>query len=186
MDEKICEHVYEPAEDTFLLLNAALNEAEENDLILELGTGSGIIARALSERLKISKVVTTDINPYAVRYARSKGLDVIRTYLFRGLKGKFDLIIFNPPYLPIEEREIEDRWLEISWDGGDDGRKIINEFLDGVGRHLSKRGRFLLVVSSLCGMDEAINSAKDRGFKIEIIGEEKLFFEKIAVVKGSL
>ena len=183
---KLLEHVYKPAEDTFLLLNAALNEAEENDLILELGTGSGIIAKALSERLKISKVVTTDINPYAVRYARSKGLDVIRTYLFRGLKGKFDLIIFNPPYLPMEEREIEDRWLEISWDGGDNGRKIINEFLDGVGRHLSKRGRFLLVVSSLSGMDEAIKSAEDRGFKIEIISEEKLFFERLAVVKGSL
>jgi len=176
MNEKSESHVYEPAEDTFLLLNAALNEAEENDLILELGTGSGIIAKALSERLKISKVVTTDINPHAVRYARSKGLDVIRTYLFRGLKGKFDLIIFNPPYLPMGEREIEDRWLEISWDGGDDGRRIINEFLDGVGRHLSKRGRFLLVVSSLSGMDEAIKSAEDEGFKIEIISEEKLFF----------
>lgn len=183
MDKKNCEHVYEPAEDTFLLLDATLNEIEEDDFVLELGTGGGIIAEALSKR---SRVVATDINPYAVRCARSRGLDVIRTDLFKGLRGKFDLILFNPPYLPIKHGEIEDKWLETSWGGGKDGRKVINEFLNEVGRYLSKRGRFLLVVSSLSEMDEVINFAEEKGFEIEVFEEKRLFFERLAVIKGCL
>jgi release factor glutamine methyltransferase len=209
-----------------LLLEAALNEIKEDDSVLELGTGNGIIAEALSKRLILGRftdvdrcpsqnrpiVIATDINPYAVRCARSKGVDVIRTYLFRGLRGRFDLILFNPPYLPIESGEIEDRWLEASWDGGRDGRRVINQFLGEVGGYLSKKGRFLLVVSSLSGsdrfceandgrfpegksdsskvnrqgIDDTINLAGENGFKVEILEEEKLFFERLVVIKGSL
>ena len=186
MNEEVCEHVYEPAEDTFLLLEAALSEVKENDSVLELGTGSGIIAKTLSKKSKISRIVTTDINPYAVRCARSKGLKVIRTNFFDGLESKFDLILFNPPYLPIDHPEIGDRWLEISWDGGKDGRRAITEFLKGVGDYLSGKGRFLLVVSSLSGIEETINFARNKGFVVEIPREKKLFFERLVVVRGAL
>ncbi len=65
--------------------------------VLEIGTGSGYIAAALKE---VADVIATDINPHAVCAAKQKGVEVVRTDLADGLRGPFDLVIFNPPYLP--------------------------------------------------------------------------------------
>ncbi len=89
--------VYQPEEDTCLLLDAALSEVKPGDRVLEIGTGSGTIAAELA---KVTDVVATDINPHAVSCAKTKLLEVVQTDLFCGIKGSFDLVVFNPPYLP--------------------------------------------------------------------------------------
>ena len=106
--------VYQPEADTFLLLAAAQAEVRPGDRVLEVGTGSGCIAAALARDCEI---VATDINPHAVFCARQKGIDVVRSDLFSGIRGTFDLIIFNPPYLPTQPGERIDDWLESALDG---------------------------------------------------------------------
>ena len=98
--------VYEPAEDSFLLADAALKEAKAGMRILEIGTGSGFVSTVLLENLKDICLVATEINPNAATCAKTNGVEVIRTDLFKGLKSRdlethFDLILFNPPFLPL-------------------------------------------------------------------------------------
>ncbi|MCX6691796.1 MAG: UPF0146 family protein, partial [Methanoregula sp.] len=76
--------IYAPAEDTHLLLFTAQREVSPNDRVLEVGTGSGIIATAVAK--VAASVVATDINPFATVHAHAHGTDVIRTDLFAGLK----------------------------------------------------------------------------------------------------
>jgi release factor glutamine methyltransferase len=51
---------------------------------------------------RVGRLIATDINPHAVRAAKSTAIEIVRADLFRGIKGKFDLILFNSPYLPTE------------------------------------------------------------------------------------
>jgi release factor glutamine methyltransferase len=144
--------VYHPEADTLLLLRCALREVRPEDRVLEVGTGSGFIARELSSLA--GSVVATDINPHAVANARQMGVECIRNDLFSGICAHFDLVIFNPPYLPTRPEERLDDWLEYALDGGPDGRVQIARFIEGVSRVLAPGGRVLLLVSSLTGIDE--------------------------------
>ncbi len=100
--------VYEPAEDTFLLISALEKLNLKNNAALEVGTGSGIIALILARRAKT--VLAADINPEAVECAKENAkrnkitnIEFRESDLFENIRGRFDLIVFNPPYLP-EER----------------------------------------------------------------------------------
>ena len=112
--------VYSPEADTFLLARAARAEVKAGDRILEVGTGSGYIA---AELVQICDVVATDINPHAALCARERGVDVLRGDLFSGIRGTFDLILFNPPYLPTKpyERVGGTGLFDLATDGGCDG-----------------------------------------------------------------
>ena len=149
---KYHEQVYQPEADTYLLLKAVMAEIKDDDRVIEIGTGSGKIA---GEAYKISKNVTaTDINPHACRSAAALGLEVIRTDIAAGICSEFDLVIFNPPYLPTgDEEKIED-WLEYALDGGVSGRDTIEIFAEALPGILAKNGRCLLLVSSLTGTEE--------------------------------
>src|SRR5512137_2455149 len=68
--------VYKPEADTYLLLDAARAEVKAGDRVLEIGTGSGLIAAELA---KVTGVIATDINPHAVLCARKRGVDVVRS-----------------------------------------------------------------------------------------------------------
>jgi release factor glutamine methyltransferase len=173
----IDENVYPPSEDTWLLLKAALREVKQGDLVLEVGTGSGVIASFLMEK---ARVVATDINPYAARCAKANGIEVIRTDLFAGIKPKrqFDVIIFNPPYLP-ETKSTS--WLEKAWSGG---RTLIIRFLDEVQSYLRENGRLLLVISSITGIEAVEQKMRSAGFKVNRTAMERYFFEEIVVLAG--
>ena len=109
--------VYQPAEDTYLLLKVSMAEARGSDKVLEVGCGSGLISRNLVPRVR--DVLATDINPFAVSMVKEYGIPVIRADLFRGIKAEFDLVIFNPPYLPTSEEEKAAGWMNFALDGGD-------------------------------------------------------------------
>ncbi len=108
--------VYEPAEDSFLLADAALEEAEPGMRVLEIGAGSGFVSAVLRANIKGIRVFATEINPHAALCAKANGVEVIRTDLFKCIKPGnrgvfFDLILFNPPYLPTSEDEKVPGWL---------------------------------------------------------------------------
>jgi len=180
---ELAPHVYEPAEDSFLLVDALLGNIRNGDRVLEVGCGSGIVSVFASDIA--SMVVATDLNPHAVRCAACNGVSVVRTDLYAGLKGTFDLIVFNPPYLPTSKNERLGGWDDLMLDGGYNGRRTIARFLKGIRELLSQGGRVLLLVSSLTGVSEVSRSMRDAGLAVEPVSESRHFFEQLVVLKGS-
>ena len=183
-------NVYEPAEDTFLL--AENLDTQRKDEVLEIGTGTGLITIVAAQKSR--KVVATDINEDAIRCAL-KNIITNRTYNVELLQGnlfepvndeKFDLILFNTPYLPTDEDEKFDEELNAAWDGGADGRATIDKFLEEVKDHLNEGGRVQLVQSSLSDNEKTIQKLEEMGFKASITASQKCFFEEIVVITGTL
>jgi len=173
--------VYQPAEDTMLLLGAVLQEIRPYDQVLEIGTGSGVIAAAL--RKIVRSIVATEINPHAAVYAWKQDLTIIITDLLAGIQGSFDLIVFNPPYLPTSPEERIADWLELALDGGESGRDVIERFLTDAGRVLAVDGRILLLISSVTGLSEVIGIAGVHGYGAEIVREQVVEDERLYVLR---
>ncbi|WP_292372445.1 HemK2/MTQ2 family protein methyltransferase [Methanosarcina sp. UBA411] len=183
--------VYEPAEDSFLLADAALKEAKAGMRILEIGTGSGFVSTVLLENLKDIRLVATEINPNAATCAKTNGVEVIRTDLFKGLKSRdpethFDLILFNPPYLPTSEEEKVPGWLNYAFDGGISGRETLDRFLDEVKDYLKPRGEVLVLISSITGLEAVKEKMENLGFTVDVIARKKVSFEELMVVRGKI
>lgn len=174
--------VYRPEADTFLLLQAARAEMQPGDHVLEIGTGSGTIAAGLLE-IPRTRIVATDINPHALLCAREAGIEVIRTDLFAAVRGRFDLVLFNPPYLPTLPEERIDDWLEHALDGGASGRVVIERFAAGAGRILAPEGRILLLISSLTGLDEVREVFSRYGFSAGIAAQQTVEGEDLYVLR---
>lgn len=177
------DQVYMPEQDTYLLLKAALAEARPCDLVLEVGCGSGLISQELA--CKAKSILATDINPHAVQAAKARGVDVVRTDLFQGILGEFDLILFNPPYLPTSQNERTGQWIDYALDGGEDGRETIARFLEDLPDHLRSSGRALLLISSLTGLDRVRDMAEVQGFDSAVVATERCFFEQLHVLRIS-
>lgn len=185
-----CSQVYAPAEDTFLLADSLL--VKEGDDVLEIGTGTGLISLVASKNA--SKVVGTDINPHAIECARAnmelngvKNMEIRKGDLFQPVfEEKFDIILFNTPYLPTAEDEIIGDELDAAWDGGADGRQVIDLFLNEVKNHLKDKGIVQLVQSSLSDNDKTCQKLEEIGFEVEITARERFFFEEIVVISGFL
>ena len=158
--------MYEPAEDTFMLLECC--KSLKNKTILEIGCGTGIISKYL---LKSNKVMSTDINPLVVKYCKSHKLNVIQSDLFENIKDKFDYIIFNPPYLP-KDKEDNDITLY--------DKNIIPRFLKQAKSHLNKNGKILIIWSSLNNYKPLLKKLK---YKFKTIKTEKFFFETLEVLE---
>jgi len=182
----VCEQVYEPSDDTFLLMdNLSVNE---NDSILEIGTGTGLIS--IFAATTANKVVSTDISPLAINCARKNfelnGLlsksDIRLGDLFEPLSKneKFDLILFNPPYLPSDPQEKDDP-LTRSWNGGPTGREITDKFLANFDKFLKKNGKIFLIQSSLTNLDITIKNIKEKKMKIAKLKEKNFFMEKLVL-----
>jgi release factor glutamine methyltransferase len=186
----VWEDVYEPAEDSFLF--AENLEVEDGGLVLDMGTGCGILGIIAAERAV--KVVAVDFNPRAVRCAKENAelncvadkMFFVRGDLFTSLRKeeKFDLILFNAPYLPTEHVE-HDSWLERAWAGGAGGRRVIDRFIFEAPKYLSKDGCVLLMQSSLSGVDETLERFEGIGMKAGVVARRELpFFEAIVLVRA--
>ncbi len=184
--------VYEPAEDSFLFAeNLTLGKGER---VLDMGAGCGILSIVAAE--KASMVLAVDINPYAVRCAKENAklnyvadkMFFVQGDLFAPIRiaQKFDLIMFNAPYLPSEPREGED-WLARAWCGGVDGRAVIDRFICEVPKHLRSGGRVLLMQSTLADASKTLDLFSKNGFETEIIAKRDLpFFETILLIQAVL
>ena len=187
---KTNQNVYEPAEDSFLLgENLQIGPEDE---VLEIGTGSGIVAIYASKLT--NKITVTDINYNAIELAEENfkinGIDNIEVLfgnLFEPVKNrKFDVILFNTPYLPTENEDILDDDLNYAFDGGSDGRKVIDHFLNEVKNHLKPKGKVQLIQSSLSDTKKTLDKLDSLGFVGEIAESERFFFEKIVLINGYL
>jgi len=174
--------IYEPAEDSYLM-SAVLKKKLTNLLkvnsnlkFLEMGCGSGIsLQTALGSGVKIGNILGADINNKAVKYCRDLGFKVIQSDLFSNTKGKFDLVVFNPPYLPYDKNEPKNS--RTATTGGKDGSELIVKFLKGAKNHLNNGGKIFIITSSL---SKDVDFGKLE-YKSKEIAAKKLFFEKLSL-----
>ncbi len=186
----VWQDVYEPAEDSFLF--AENLTVKNGDSVLDMGTGCGILGIIAAN--KAFKVIAIDINPAAVRCAKENAklngvahkMFFIQGDLFAPLKKgkKFDLILFNAPYLPTEPFEGK-TFVELAWAGGANGKATINRFLQGVRDYVKVDGRVLLMQSTFADVDETMRILEVKGFEAEIIASLALpFFETIMLIEA--
>ncbi|GAA0655272.1 HemK2/MTQ2 family protein methyltransferase [Salarchaeum japonicum] len=174
--------VYQPAEDSMLLADAAVAELAADARVLEVGTGSGVVAERVRDAG--ANVVASDVNPHACRQARERGVPAVRADLVAPFRdGVFDAVLFNPPYLPEDPAAERDDWMEVALTGGETGREVVEAFLDDVARVLAPDGYVLLLVSTLTGVEEVVAYAGDRGFSAVALRDESFPFETLTVLK---
>ncbi|MFB6304983.1 MAG: HemK2/MTQ2 family protein methyltransferase [Haloferacaceae archaeon] len=174
--------VYDPAEDSALLAEAAVDRVTADDRVLEVGVGSGWVAARVADETGAA-VVGSDVNPHACRRARERGVEAVRANLVDPFRdGAFDAVLFNPPYLPTDPEAEWDDWVERALSGGESGRAVVDPFLDDVGRVLAPGGRVLLLVSTLTGFDAVVDRAERRGFDVRTVREESFPFETLSVL----
>ncbi|WP_245810875.1 HemK2/MTQ2 family protein methyltransferase [Halorubrum halodurans] len=173
--------VYQPAEDSGLLAEAALETAHGR--VLEVGTGSGWVAERIAAERGL-RVVGSDRNPHAAREARGRGVEAVVADLLEPFRADaFDTVCFNPPYLPTDPENEWDDWMERALSGGESGRELIEPFLDDVGRVLAPDGVVLLLVSSLTGYEAVLALVEAAGFDHEVAVEESFPFETLSVLR---
>ncbi|KAI6153333.1 S-adenosyl-L-methionine-dependent methyltransferase [Pisolithus tinctorius] len=200
-------HVYDPAEDTFLFLDALEQDAEdlkgEKPLIcLEIGSGSGCVSAFIGSILGSTNTLylCTDINNRASDCTHRTGrhnkipLDPITCDLARPLLKRLqrsvDIILFNPPYVPTESEEVLSaqlgRGISGSWAGGTNGMEVTNRFLETVEALLSERGKFYLV--TLDGNDvPEIRERMFRAFRLQcqIVAQRRAGIENLHILQFS-
>lgn len=169
--------IYTPREDSYLL-EKEVKKYSKGKRVLDMGTGSGIQAIA-AKYFGAKSVIACDIADDAVKQLGLLGIKTIKSDLFSEINGKFDLIVFNPPYLPEDRRENGESALATTV--GIKGDEIILRFLEQVKEHLSERGIILLLVSSLTPKDRIKPAMKEKGFNKKVITSEKVFFETLEV-----
>lgn len=163
---EVDERVLIPRPETEILVQQAVAAVQDGDKVLDLCTGSGAIAVAIAcEAAKEDKTVTVtaaDISEDALEVARKNvrlnkaNVNVVRSDLFENVKGKFDLITANPPYVRTEEigtlqREVRDFEPRIALDGGSDGLDFYRRIALKINRYVARGG--MLIVE--CGEDQA-------------------------------
>lgn len=184
------ETVYMPAEDSYMLADNL--KIKPGDSVLEIGTGTGIVAMYAS---KITdKITATDINFDAVQLAEEnfkannlENIEILFGNLFEPVKDrKFDVILFNTPYLPTDNDDVIEDNLNYAFDGGLNGRKVIDLFLDEVKNHLNPKGIVQLIQSSLSDNEKTLDRLDEMGFIAEIAESEHFFFEDVVLINGYL
>lgn len=186
----VWENVYEPCEDSFLFAENLV--VRRGDFVLDVGAGCGFLGIIAAE--KASGVVAVDVNPYAVCCAKENAelngvmdkMFFVRGDLFSPFKicEKFDLVLFNAPYLPVEVSEGA-FWIERAWAGGESGRRVIDRFICEVPSYLRRGGRVLLMQSTLAGVEETLEGFAREGLKAGVVARRDLpFFETLVLVEA--
>lgn len=183
----VFEGIYFPLEDSILLAESL--QIPNGSAVLDLGTGSGLqgIVAALQGA---SFVCFADKNPLALKNAKTNfekikkkfklkaKAEFVGTDLFSKIKGKFGVIVFNPPYVPSSEK----RFLDL--DGGALGREILGQFLSAFPKFLNKNGKIVFLQTNINGIQKTKKILGEEGFEFRIIARKKLFFEELLVFEA--
>ncbi len=186
LELEVCHNpcTYEPAEDSLLAVETiklAARHMQHPRLVVDLGTGTGLLALAASKLLKPGKIVAVDINPYAVKAAECTLKDipgslVVRCNGLNCINETVDLIISNPPYLDVEDSlpgECAD-WLAKSW-----GRPRLLYRLCNIDRTVA---RCILAVYSTLSPIDLEKCLEERGFRVVERLASRFFMEELRAI----
>ena len=158
---KVDERVLIPRPETEEMVMMAVAAAEEGQSILDMCTGSGAIAIAMYKELEKRgtpcKVTAVDISADALALAKENAeaneADVlfIQSDLFTRIRGRFDIIITNPPYIPTAtvetlQKEVKDYEPRLALDGGEDGMDFYRRIAEEAGKYLTRGGMLIMEV----------------------------------------
>jgi release factor glutamine methyltransferase len=195
------ENVYEPSEDSFLLIDALELDFEryfkynKPILCLEIGVGSGIVITALAMALKkycFSYFLGIDINPYACKTTKKTGvinrvgIEIVQMDLLNNMCNNhiFDAIIFNPPYVVTEPLEIVDnKLISRTWAGGYKGRQVMDKLFPSIPHLLSPEGVFYLLIIKENEPSDIIQLFENFKMIGSIIMERKIRGEHLYVLR---
>ncbi|MFF7153992.1 HemK2/MTQ2 family protein methyltransferase [Streptomyces sp. NPDC008139] len=176
--------VYQPQQDTHLLMRAMCREAVAPGMhVLDLCTGSGALA-ICAARLG-ARVTAVDIAWQAVLSARANALRAGRRVRvlhgdLAGQRGRhdrpYDLVVSNPPYVPSPAAEPPVRGAARSWDAGHDGRAVVDRICATAPRVLAPHGVLLMVHSALCGVEATLASLAEAGLRAAVTDRELIPF----------
>lgn len=184
-----------PRFETEIIVDYLIKSSIKKDRILDIGTGSGAIAISLAKNIENTFVIGSDIEDKALSLAMEnkeftgiENVDFVKSDLFNNIKGKFDLIISNPPY--INKKDYEDLDKEIYFEpksalyGGCDGLDFYREIIKNTSKYLNNNGHLVFEI----GYDQKniLNKLlKDEGFvNIENIKDFNDFDRFIIAQKG--
>jgi release factor glutamine methyltransferase len=195
------ETIYEPSEDTFLLLDALENDINHlNNLkplfVFEIGSGSGLVINFLAEHLANSKHIlfySTDVNKNAclatkkTAHVNNNDINIVNCDLvlpmLDKLNGKIDILIFNPPYVVTEPDELGSMSIEAAWAGGKDGREVMDRLFPHVNTLLSQNGVFYLVCIKQNKIEEIEAIFKMSNFEMNIVLNRKAGIENLFILR---
>ena len=164
---------YVPAEDSIFLANYVENQKGKS--ALDIGTGSGILAKILSKNFEF--VVATDVNLLALKKAYETVINCICCNAADALKTSFDLIVCNLPYLPSDEL------LDSAVDGLHEGTEIPSMIIKSASSRIGKKGKMIFLTSSLAKYNILIQLCESLGFTVNIVARKKLFYEELLIVE---
>jgi release factor glutamine methyltransferase len=150
--------------------------------VLDMGTGSGICAIFAARRAR--RVVAVDINAAAVRCAGINArlnhlehrIEMRHGDLFAPVRGeRFDLIVFNPPFLRAAPRNDRDR----AWRSTD----VAERFAAELGEHLKPAGGALIVLSTFGHAEIFLEELHQHGYAISVLAERRFFNERLAIFR---
>lgn len=206
LDEK----VYDPAEDSFLLLDCFEQDQEyllekfpppsTIPLVVEIGAGSGIVTTFVKQSiLKDGIYIATDLNPHACKAVlqtaeenkvNDEKLESCQMDLTCGIKNKqVDILIFNPPYVPAEEvpavpeTDDDESWLDLALCGGPQGMDVTWKVLHGLETILSKNGVAYIL---FCARNNPMDVKRDMeqlGWEVDKVIERKAGWEVLSILR---
>ena len=149
-----------PRPDTEVLIEAVLeNLSRPNGSILDIGTGSGVIAITLAAELPSFNVTAIDVSEDALttasanarRHGVEQRVSFVKSDMFSRVDGKFDLIVSNPPYIPTADmsclaREVIDHDPHTALDGGADGLEFYRRIFASVHEYLKPSGMVVVEI----------------------------------------
>ncbi|XP_077411192.1 methyltransferase N6AMT1 isoform X2 [Vanacampus margaritifer] len=173
--------VYDPSEDSFLLIDALEKDAQKLQqmrpcVCVEVGSGSGVVSAFLASLLGPSAIYfCTDVNPAAALCTHKTAsrnhvalepivTDLVESLLPR-LGGQVDVLVFNPPYVVTPSCEVGSTGIEAAWAGGRRGREVTDRFLPLVSQLLSSQGLFYLVIIAENNPEEIIQILSGYGLQ---------------------
>jgi release factor glutamine methyltransferase len=176
--------VFAPRSDTWMLAEVLTSQAGlEGADVLEVGTGSGAIAVAAA-RGGAASVTAVDVSRRALLCAwlnaRLNGARVEPRHgdLFAPVRDRrFDYVVSNPPYLPSPDpqaaRRLPKRGPARAWEGGSDGRSILERICAQVVYHLRPGGTLLLMQSSVTGLTRTLDVLESAGLHADVVARRR-------------
>jgi release factor glutamine methyltransferase len=187
--------VYVPQQDSQMIVDTVARMPEVvRGRAADLCTGSGVLAIAIA-KAGASEVVAFDISTSAVRAARANARAARATVEVRHgsfehawVRGAYDLVVCNPPYVPAPQRDDEpipdEAGPAAAWNAGADGRLVLDPLCRRAPDLLAPGGTLLLVHSEFSGVEDSLSSLRSGGLTAEVVASQEIPFGPVLTARA--